>query len=100
MCLLRPGGVGWDYHHGTHRPTGQCDISQQKHHSQRKGGPVGEWAKECVRVEYKRTVNVLFITQSASFPQTHLACNLTGNLLLMSNLSSREICQQVAKLCE
>ena len=72
VCVLlcvgpwRPGGVGGDYHHGTHRPTGQHDISQQKHHSQRKGGPVGEWAKECVRVQYQQTVNVPFIAPLAS----------------------------------
>lgn len=64
VCLRPEGGVGWDYHHGTHRPTGHTDISQQKHHSQGEDGPVGERATECVPVEDKRTVNACKLAPS------------------------------------
>lgn len=110
MCVWRPeGGLGGITIMG-HGPTGQCDISQQKDHSGRKGGPEGEWAKECVRAEYKRTVNTLRTTAGPPvlrLPQTGFASlmrfnrdKVTGNLSLSlfwesftSNSTQEKSCQ-------
>lgn len=56
-CVCRGlGGLGGITIMGHTDPLVSVTFPQQKHHSQRKGGRVGEWAKECVRVQHKRTV--------------------------------------------
>lgn len=69
MCLFAArGGVGWDYHHGTHTdPLVTLTFPNKKHHSLAEGGPVGGRATECVPVEHKRTVNACKLAPS-DFP--------------------------------
>lgn len=83
-----------------HRPTGQCDISPQKHHSQRKGGPVGAGGRRnaCVSNTSGPLTSCLPPGLLATSLTAILACNLTGNLPVVSNLSSTETSQQVGKL--